>query len=505
MAGRFGDIAGQQHSRLWVQLGGPTPLNKLRFAAQDTNFAILQGATNPNMGDITPVNVYDPYIPGGYVNAGETIGPPEAPSWELVMYEKLGGSVSWGHFDQRCFINLYEVVGSCRDLGDPTRGWDYIMVYSHGRVQSRDGGDRMAFEPADRKELTLPMQGRAIYPVGQMFFSPGAQIVRTVANPVVDATFATQSNCGDCGYLPNDGTGWIYGVTSGELTGPTAPQVIYSITGGNSWVTAAISGTPAITAGTAIKVVGNYLVVLGGHATGSGWWYGTLGPAGAPGTAIGVTTGFPTMAVSDMHVAGGQQVIVVGAGGKIFRSSSVPDGVESVLSPTTQNLTKISGFGDTIVAVGAAGTIVVSNDRGASWSLANSPTVSALLSVAVLDANRWWVGAGTGQVWYTLNGGSTWFLRSVGLTANVNVIKFATNEVGYCLGSGKLVTTWDGGVTWMDDTSPRLRGLPTFGSGQALAVPQNAGNGLNANTLIVAGLGSNSLDSVMYPARTNIF
>lgn len=455
-----------KHKRHYIQFGGPLPGNEMRFAGKNAQYMTMNGVSLPELGTIDPIYVPSPIDDNAFRLVGRKLNTPDLPSGTLTLLEKHGSLPrQLQHFG--CF-NLYEYTGACSDLSDVVAGWsDYVLIYSGAIVEDKDLGDRSSFDADDQVEDSLSIKLAAIYPIGKLSFADQAASFITLE--CIDVVYANPDSCGDCGD-PNDGTKWIYAVTTSSGSTPgTAPRLIYSVDGGQNWVQASIDGLGDIENPSGIDVVGNRLVVYtrtaGGTTTSGYYWSNINQNTGVPGTWTKVTSGFvASFQIYDMYVASNTEVFFSADGGYIYRSSDISAGV-TVVSPgnaTSTALRRIHGFEDTLVAVGGSGVVIKSINRGVTWqTTVATPVVSTLQAVSVVTDSLYWVGAANGTLWYTLNGGETWTQRTFegSGAGQVRDIVHVTEEVFFVSHDtaaplARLFTSWDGGANTFTKDAP---------------------------------------------------
>lgn len=500
------DVVTYKHKRNFIQFGGPRPNNLIRYAGQDAQYLAIEGVGIPESGGIDPIWVPDPVRAGKYRLVGRKITPPDLASATLKMLEKHG-SIPRQLTRIGCSFNLYELTGDCGDLSDFLNGWsDYILVYSYALVTDKDLGTRSAWDTDEQVEDSLSLTLADVYPVGALSF--GEQAAPQVDREVMDVVYGGTEQCGECG-PQDDGTQRIYAVTksSGAASPGLPAEVIYSLTGGASWLEASITGIGATADPSAIEIVGNKLVVL--VPSELAYYYAELNAnTGAPGAFSKVTTGFvATKFPTDLYVAGSREVYFSGSGGYIYKAVDITAGVTVVSAgtATTQDLLRIHGNGEVIVATGKGSTVIRSINRGATFSITTtnpSAVATDILGVWVLDKSRIWVTTATGRVVYTINGGETWALTGFtdAGTGAARDIVFVNDEVGYFVHSnntptGRLYSTWNGGADWASG-SPRVQNWPTLNRINRIAVPQ-VDAGIAANSVALAGLSGGGTDGIL--------
>lgn len=505
-------IITQKHSRLWLQDGSARPGNPARLAGVNGDFVALDSLSTPVSGGITRIRVHDPRIPGRYITVGTTIDPADFPSGSLMIRQKHGG-LSRLLGDDPCDFDLYVLTGKCRDLSDFQAGWsDKVTIIAGCEKTNADRGSLVSFETDDVVEPTVDFTATGgVYDAGSLSFGEGGSTI--VTQEMIDVCYGDTFTCGDCGPA-NNGAQWIYALST---TGVAAAGVVYSTDAGRTWTALAITGMGAAEVPTAIRKIGQNLVVfskLGGGATLSSHYISPINPkTGVPSsTWTEVSTGYvATFTLNDVLVIG-TTVYIAASGGYIYTSTDIAAGVTvlSAANATTVNLTRIHGTYDgTIVAVGASGTVLKSTNAGVTFAVTTTlPVVATLSAVHVLDQDRYWVGAVT-DVYATLNGGETWALRSFpgSGAGQVTDIRFATNNVGYITHTtaapvGRVIATLDGGDTW-NATVSRIVNMPTNLRLNRLAIPDASLLMTRANNVAVAGLSAGT-DGLILLAATNM-
>lgn len=511
------EIIQNRHVRTFMQFGGPQPGNPVSYYGQDAQYLVVEGVSIPDgNGSIEPVWHADPRVVGQYRLVGRQFSPPDLAEASLVFRERHG-AVPRQLQKMGCRFNVYQPAGTCADLSDWNGGWsDYVLILSGGVVNgNKDAGARSAFAEDNPLETTVPVALADIYPVGALSFADNATAIITLE--VIDVVYGSREQCGDCG-PQDDGTSRIYAVTTSSGSTPgTAPRLIYTVNGGDTWVQASIDGLGDIENPIAIDVVGPYLVVVtrtaGGTTTG-GYYYSRINAdTGVPGTWTKVTSGFvASFQPYDLFVLGPREIFFCADGGYIYKAVDITAGVSvvSAATATSTALRRIGGDGyNCLVAVGGSGTVIYSVNRGVSWAAASAtPLVATLQAVAVLSDRTWWVGSANGTLWYTVNGGASWSQKTFSGSGAGQVydILAVTDEVLFFSHStatptARIFASWNGGADFTNER-PRILNLPTFNRANRLAAP-NAHSSIAANNLAVAGLSGGGTDGVLLLGKAN--
>ena len=506
-------IRTQGHNRLWLQVGEASPVNPTVLSSVGTQHLGLSGLSNPLRGSIDRIRILDPRNAKQYKTVGTSEGPAAFATATLLIREVHAAVVKL--LSEQCAFNLYIASGKCTNLSNWSSGWsDYVRILSGCETMNVNNGDQVPFDSDDVIEdsLELTITG-GVYDVGGLVF--GEQAATTVSVEMLDITYGDSAQCGDCGPA-NDGTKFIYGLST---TGVSPAGVVYSVDGGATWTALAITGIGAAEVPTAIRVVGQYLVVfskLGGGATLSSHYITPLNPkTGVPSsTWTEVTTGYvATFTANDVVVVSPSEIYIAASGGYVYGSSDIASGVTVLTAgdATVEDLKRIHGTDDgVIVAAGNNGVVLKSLTRGATWATTVTfPVVATLTGVNVLSADRYWATSSAGNAYYTLDGGETWALKAFAGSGAGSIadIRFATNEVGYIAHTtaapiGRVLATIDGGNTW-NNTASRIVNMPTNLRINRLAVPLAANLTVLANNVAGAGLDAGT-DGLILLGKANM-
>lgn len=505
------EIITMKHTRHFLQVGGPSPSRAITYAGQDSQYMKIEGVGVPENGDVSRINVHDPYRVGGFKQVGVSKTAPGFVEATLIFLEKHGAVPR--QLGRLGCLNAYELVGACGDLSDFDRGWtDHLNIYELGQVNgNKNLGNRSAWgDSDDQKEDSAPFVFSDFYSVGGLSF--GEKGSDQISREVIDVTYANKLLCNEC-EDPADATQWIYAITKSSGAGsPGFPaEVVYTTNGGDTIQDVNIDGFGATEDPLAIEIVGDKLVILGLDA----YYYATINKyTGVPGTFTKVSSGFlAANSPNDMYVLSPREIFFAGDGGYIYKSEDITAGV-SVLSAavaTSNTLYRIHGFNDTIVAVGASDTVIKSTNRGSTFATTvDSPVGIAfdIKALAVKSDLEYWVGTTTsGRVYYTETGGEDWFQKSFSGAGSGDVkdIVFVTPTVGFILHNttapaGRILATQNGGRTWAlssDSAQSRVLNLPTTDYLSRLTFPRTDDATTAVNHVAVGGLAGNGTDGVL--------
>lgn len=507
------EVSTLNQARIFLQWCGPLPTNDVVYSGQDTQYLALEGSTRPPRGGITPIRVPDPGRLKKFKFVGRSEEAADFPTATLRLLESHGDiPIQWGPMDQP--INLYVYRGLCESLDNPSMIEDMVEIYSWGLFTTTDFGTRTpAWDSDDMVDDSAELTLGAIYAVGRMQFAPrGSDFTNT---EVIDGTYGAAAGCGRCGYTARDGISRVYFVTRQGGSSPgLLPEILYTPDGGSTWLQKSIESFTASEQPLAIRVVGNYLLVLGTNSY-------SIAPlnarTGTVGTFTKVTTGFDaTYSPTDVIAISSREIIFTALSGRIYRSTNILAGVTLVSQgdATTAHLRRIRGQANCLVAVGDSGAVVFSTDGGITWIAAPTVPVNwGLRAVEALDPYRWWVGAGAGngRVYYTVDGGNSWVeLTGLDSADAINDIVFATDEVGWIAyrtttPAARLAATWTGGNVWVQSSSAgqsRIQNLPVHAGVNRIAVPDTHPTLAAANIALAGSVAVNGDGLIVFGKST---
>lgn len=512
------EVQFQQNLRLFLQFGGARPDSPLRYAGVDAQYVALDDIEAPVRGDITPTYAQDPKSFKKYKKVGNSVEPPENKTTTVTFMHKQGG-IPRHMLDLSCPMTLYQVSGECGDPSDIIGGWsNSIDILADAEATTRTHQNNTSFDSDDGRTTEVPVTLRDFYTIGKLGFGESGSV--DVTTEVLDITYGTATSCGNCGPA-NDGTKqWYAVVKAGTGGSSSAPAfVMYSVDGGATIQTAVLNLAANTEVPSAIRVIGQYVVVFSptaGGATLSGYYYAAINPdTGAIGAWTKVTAGsVATKLVRDVYVVSSREVYMAADGGYIYKLADVASGVTTLNAgaATTDNLLRIHGANDgqTIWAVGASGRVIRSINRGVTFATTVAAGAASNQALAVLDARRAWVGDSAGVLRYTNNGGASWTAYTVADATAIHDVKFPTDEIGYVSFSngsaGRLWWTPAGGRVWgnsADAGQARIVGLPTATRYNRIAVPSGSVE-TNVNNVLLAGLAGGSTDGIIAIGAPNV-
>lgn len=495
------EIIKNQSARTWYQLG---PGGQRYFYGQP-GYHFISGATKVVAGTIDPIFVPDPRRPGRYRLISRTRSAPDLNEFSVDFHESWGG-IPRHLINNQCAWTFFEVHSRCGDPSDFYRGWEgYVMIYSNALFEGGiDLGARTARDADDPLTDAATFKAAAIYPAGTVGF--GEEAAADVVVEVIDVVYGTAVTCGDCG-AENDGSQQIYALTRANVGSPAAPgQLVYSLDGGITWTTAAITGIGSTNEPAYLDIAGGILFV---GTNGTSLFYTTLNPnTGAPTTWASVTL---PVAMTDVYVQSPTNILFTAATGRVYRTTDITVAPSLLATVGSDNLNRIHGSGETIVAVGAGGQVIYSTNNGTTWTDGANAGAAANQALFVTGPRSWFVGDAAGVLRKTVNQGvsyTTVTLPGTAPTAITDVL-FATLECAWVAATvssvGRLFASLDGGATWArDDATSRIANWPTIASARRLAAPFAGGPDIAANYLAVGGLATGGADGILIAGAPSI-
>jgi len=145
----------------------------------------------------------------------------------------------------------------------------------------------------------------------------------------------------------------------------------------------------------------------------------------------------------------------------------------------TNNFYGVAALGDTtnLILVGSGGKIMKSTNGGVSWTSLVSGTTNTLRFVNAVSANDVWAGGDNGTMLHTTNGETNWLPQVVGSAANINAMTFISGSKAIAVGSsGTILECYLPGTT-SDSTVNRV----TLNGNNISSIFQNTGI-FNQNT-----------------------
>lgn len=445
----------------------PHPENRNEFAVVDT----VRGA--PDLGSATIIEKVDPRVKN--------------------FLERL--------FDQDCGYDALIYLGCDSKKTDPTKFLSVVLVEKMQSTTLGFNTDLMSFteNTAEKVEFTTEtsyITWNRIFPV--IFASKAGD---EILAEVLDVVYADSVSCGACAPY-SLGNNKVFALTAANTGSPgLSAQLVYSLDQGSTWSTldwAVLGGNTA----RRMTEVGQYLVTVsetdGSHA---------YIPIDTLTTAaqVRVTSGYQVSgSPRAIYASSVGNVIIVGAGGYIYRATDVTSGVSVVhdATDTTENANDVHGAGNVVVSVHDNDVVMLSTNNGRTFA---STTVTPeagtnLTAVWVVSPTAWYIGTNSGKLWYTTDGGASYTQRrlpqqdSIAAILRINFSDDSSRvgavSVQYTNNTGAIYRTFSGGIHWLDDTTDAIGDIPANERLNAIAH-------FGVNELFIGGKQSGSTDGVL--------
>lgn len=493
--------------RTFIQWGGPSPINPVRFNGKDAQYMEVDSITYPVRGNITPIRVHNPDQLFAYRNVGQTQAAPDLPTSKITFMHKHGG-LSRANLNLTCPFNVYMPAGACRSLTDFVGGWtDKVGIISYASATKRTITGNAAFEKDEGHQTEVDITLTDYYEVGPMGFTTVAN--SEIEREVIAVVTASSVQCGECG-VTDDGGQRVYTLckSSGAGSPGTPAEIIFTNTAYSTPASQInITGLGGTVDPIAMAMAGRYLIVV--SPSDNGYYFAEVNQlTGVPGLFTFVSAGFVAAKQPlDIYVASAREVFFVGNGGYIYRSTDITTGVTVIDagSATTNNLVRITGNDECLVAVGTAGTILKSLNRGATWTpVTLSPTSATVRAIAVIDEYAYWIGTSGGLIYFTIDGGETWTVKTLATFSVIDDIIAPTPECLWIAArtatpAARLFNTWNGGADWAQSGtgSSRILNFPSMQYINRLASPAVKDAGVVSNAVWAGGLSSGGTDGTL--------
>jgi hypothetical protein len=463
-------------SRVWLTVGGSSPgRTPVLLPLAKAGALRWPGAAG------TKLEVPDPNQHNEF-RVAATIAPArQYPTTGVVNRKGDRPSLLLALRKQQCPVTVQIHFGACGHPGDFDRGWETVMTVVEGAVATDyTSGDMGAYQSGDRGGIdeTVTFEGEVAFDVGKIGFSSKAASEST--KPYVAVVVCDAPTCaGLCG-SGSDGCQAIFAVTAPLGGTPSAsPGVTFTMddfsTSGQTYVTALSSATP-----TGAACVGRNLVVICESRTSLA--YADISDIFAEDemwTEVATAGGFVAAhGPRAVYAYAPNQVFFVGAGGYIYSSSNIENGVavDDEGDTTTEDLNAVHSPDGRVVLVGGdADVIMLSTDGGQSYSLLN-PTGSGddITTVLAFNASELLVGTSGHELYRSQNGGLTWTAVAFpGAGTGTRVAKLAMppgqHTIMYMVdqgvsAQGRVLRSYSGGNSWVIAPEKETMSLPANAS-----------------------------------------
>lgn len=454
------------NARIFFILDRARADHDLKYASH----AKLTGVSRTH-GEITPVEIPDPDEYGSYLEVDEISG--QDSRYTATIVAKFPSEIrSILQYLDRCKepFDLRLQFGECENPSDPT-AFTKGEILEHVRVtgySTDDFGSLQSDEGAEIRE-TLNISFRSFYDFVRMsYFNRAATLITSEVN---DILVRQSSRCFGASCACN----LAFAVTNAGGGSPgTAPDVLFTIDGGNRWYAKDINSLASTDSADGVADIGDYLVVIAGA---KGIAYTEIPQFYYPETASWqpqfTTTNAGFVQAPKAIRSTGMKAFIVGSGGYVYSTENPASGVKVLDAgvATQSNLNAVAVYSGThAVAVGDGGAIVYTVD-GNTFHLSPTSPISAgsvnLTAVAMRKATEWIVGTSDGRIFITYDSGRHWselFVPGTKPTAISDIVwqgesaGFLSAVVG---GNGRIYRTLDAGRNWMVEPSMSAGSMPT--------------------------------------------
>lgn len=484
------------NSRVWLQDGGAGPGNTVQYYP-----SMKGGAAAQNYGGITNIYVPDPNAYNKFQVADSIEGAEERATTTLMgRYSLADLSALRSIAKRKCRVDAYILLGECRNPASFETGWEKVLLYGNGRLETWGLDEIGALEPGENGAVNEQANLTAVYLDEIARLNVVEQAATTIVGRVNAVAVCDQVSCSTCGER-SDGCQDVFALTASSGVSPaSANDLVYSTNGGTTW-TAVVINAFGVNDPSGLACAGDYLVMI--SFLGGQYAYRTKA------SLLAGTGDWTVVAVSPLKVLGSifsfraDLTWIAADDGYIYLIRNPLVGYEVMLAGTAtgEDLNDIHAISEwDILAVGDGGIVVVSSDGGTTWRTVTGPAAGVVLNTCWMqDANTWLVGSALGQLYYTLDAGVTWaevtFPGSAGGSVIYDIV-FDRNvpNVGYMSHArtgpvGRILRTINGGRSWYV--------LPE-GSTTVPVHDYILSIGLcNHNTFFAGGLGDNAVDGIL--------
>lgn len=505
-------VVTQGGSRQTIQAGGPSYGNPLRFYGIDNAYFMLGDVTVPDSGGINPINIADPLRPKEYLQVASERSAPGFATGDLMVMDPIGGQVARLLNDGLCPLWIYDIYGLCAAPTDYHQGWDKIRVFADAeRTQRTLAGGSLTADQARQHTVSLTYKG-GVYTYAPLLMASGG--AADITTPLADAVYWSTRDCGYCGPA-NSGVQWRYALAAAAAG--AKPYVVYSLDGGLTTDTSAITAAANDDVAVAIRQVGSMLVVWLKTAAGvTAHYWATVGLSGIPSAWTKVTAGYVnTHPANDVAVLDSGAVIIVGDDGYMYRMTDTLAGVTPTSDGalTSANFTRIAARGPVVLIGDDAGGLYQSVDGAASFGILTGADADAVSALEVIDRYTFWVFTGAGAAYVTKTQAETWIDASaqfpdVDAFDDAQFVNAGTGYVTYRTagGAARIATTFCGGEVWSISNQPnrRLALTPTHAASTRIAIPRTGSKDTDHNNVLFAGTAVGGTDGVWFSAAPSI-
>lgn len=419
--------------RVWYVEGGVHPDNPPEL------LTLGKISTDPsqNVGEETKITAPDPNDYEADIQVGTVRGSIDRATLSLSVHTNSQKSILMGWKNKRCRVDVFVLVGKCKNPQDFTEGSDKMYYFPDGKI-STHGYENLGAWGADENNPTNEMVDMTAQEYYEILPMSQEQIGSTYTTRQVYTVDVYIGNA--CENCPEPCDRVLATMAGASATPGTQPVLLYSEDGGETFsqqtITSLFSNEDIVDG----EVIGGDVVYISNTANEIHYTDVEMLYDGT-NTWQQVATGFvKNKGARAISAVDPRHVWIVGDGGYIYFASNYKVGVV-VQDPgvlTTQNLLAVHAFDkNNILTVGNSNAVIYSKNGGVTWTAATGPAVGINLGACWMwSPSVWFVGegaGGTGKLWKTTNSGRTW--TQIGLPGanyvRVYKIKFVSEGEGY--------------------------------------------------------------------------
>lgn len=490
-------------SRVWVVENGV-------HIDRAPEYQALAKITDPsfNFGEDSRIEAPDPNQFDRFIEVGSVRGTVERPTMGVMGRYPLSLSNLLKLARKKCRLDIFVLIGNCKNPQDFTSGWQKIVYFPDGKISTYSAENLGAISSDENSPTneTIDMSARDMYEFGLMSFERLATAEATREISTIDV--CDNETCGDCGD-PSDGCQKIIATMAGVGATPgTKPSILYSEDQGQTISSQDITTLFSSEAASDGECIGENFVIVSNDSGSLHYTNTTDLFLDASNIWVEVIAGFVSgNNPNHMDSLDVNHTWIVGDNGYVYFSKNPVLGVvvQDNGIATTQNLNWVSAFdAENVLAVGALNAVVVTNNGGDSWRSVLGPAPGITLNTCHMwSKDVWLIGGSQGTLHYTVDGGANWKTKELPIAATeIDVIEFANEAEGHMAvqfgtGAARILRTQTGGYEWKVLPDDHQGTTPIGDYFNDLAVCGPAGK----NTVFGAGLDDDGTTGIIVKAE----
>jgi photosystem II stability/assembly factor-like uncharacterized protein len=440
-------------TRVWYVEGGVHPANTPKYLSNGK----FGDDPSKSIGEDTRITAPSPDRFGEDVTVGTMKGEEERASFGIAVRSTKQASVLMGWKNKRCKVDFFALMGECGNPQDFTEGGEKHVYFSDGKISSFNYENFGAFGRDENNPLNEMVDCTSADFWEYLYLRQDTLGASATIREIYTVDVDPGDGCDEC---PDVGSNIFLTMAGTAATPGTAPVLLWSKDGGETWYTQSINvmfSNENIVEG---HVIGGLLVLISNTANAVIWTRVSEIYEGV-NTWQRVDTGFVTGKQPNAFTfANVNNTWIAGNGGYIYFADNIKSGVEvqDAGIATTQDLLSINAANAlSVLAVGKSNAVVYTENGGKSWEAVSGPSVGVNLSSCWMwDEKTWLVGegsGGTGKLWLTTDRGITWTQVSLPATyLQIDKIAFASQAEGYISarsgGQSFILRSITGGNKW---------------------------------------------------------